>query len=208
LVFDIEGKAIPADHSYSLFGALSDLYPPIHGKNKIGIHFINGKRSPDRLIVIEDKSRLIIRCGMLEMPHIISQFSSKRINIGGHKLWIKNIVKGLRPMTPTDEVYSKMVTYKDVLEPQEFIDFTEEVFKSMGLSPDTKAEIAMTRKDNSFEGGASHDIIKRTVTIKGKKIIGYALRVWDLTPEDSVKLQTDGLGGRRHFGCGLFRPHF
>jgi CRISPR-associated protein Cas6 len=44
------------------------------------------------------------------------------------------------------------------------------------------------------------------VTIHGKVVVGFAMRIADLGPEDSVRLQQGGIGGRRRFGCGLFVP--
>jgi CRISPR-associated protein Cas6 len=44
------------------------------------------------------------------------------------------------------------------------------------------------------------------VHIKGKKILGFGLTLKNLSPEDSMKILTHGLGGRRHMGCGIFSP--
>jgi CRISPR-associated protein Cas6 len=35
-------------------------------------------------------------------------------------------------------------------------------------------------------------------------VVGYALRVNGLTEEGSIRLQEEGLGGRRRMGCGIF----
>ena len=39
-----------------------------------------------------------------------------------------------------------------------------------------------------------------------KEIVGFALRVEELTAEESIRLQEKGIGGRRRFGCGIFVP--
>ena len=36
--------------------------------------------------------------------------------------------------------------------------------------------------------------------------VGYGLRFDHLSPSDSLKFQTTGLGGHRRFGCGVFTP--
>jgi Cas6 Crispr len=41
----------------------------------------------------------------------------------------------------------------------------------------------------------------------GGKIAGYSLVAHELTPEDALSLQCCGLGGERHFGCGMFIPY-
>ena len=37
-----------------------------------------------------------------------------------------------------------------------------------------------------------------------RSIVGYAVQVTDLDPESSILLQSVGLGGKRHHGCGIF----
>ncbi|MFN5763400.1 MAG: type I-MYXAN CRISPR-associated protein Cas6/Cmx6, partial [Pseudanabaena sp.] len=41
---------------------------------------------------------------------------------------------------------------------------------------------------------------------KHKHIVGYGVVVEGLSDEDSIKLQSIGMGGRKHFGCGWFYP--
>jgi len=48
--------------------------------------------------------------------------------------------------------------------------------------------------------------VRRTVRIHDREVVGFALRVQDLTAEESLHLQEHGLGGRRLFGCGIFVP--
>ncbi|MFM8300877.1 MAG: type I-MYXAN CRISPR-associated protein Cas6/Cmx6 [Microcystis aeruginosa] len=37
-------------------------------------------------------------------------------------------------------------------------------------------------------------------------MVGFALAIFDLSEEDSIKLQIHGLGGKRRMGCGVFVP--
>ncbi|MGL4879586.1 MAG: type I-MYXAN CRISPR-associated protein Cas6/Cmx6, partial [Waterburya sp.] len=46
----------------------------------------------------------------------------------------------------------------------------------------------------------------RSLQIKKKNVMGFGVVVEGLNPEDSIKLQCYGLGGRKHFGCGWFYP--
>jgi CRISPR-associated protein Cas6 len=57
------------------------------------------------------------------------------------------------------------------------------------------------------EGAGSHDQLqRRTLRVRDKVIVGYAMVVEGLTAEESVCLQENGIGGRRRFGCGIFVP--
>jgi CRISPR-associated protein Cas6 len=48
---------------------------------------------------------------------------------------------------------------------------------------------------------------RRTIRIHGKEVVGYELIIEGLTADESIAIQTAGLGGRRHMGCGVFVPH-
>ena len=47
---------------------------------------------------------------------------------------------------------------------------------------------------------------RRIVTIAGARVVGFALDLSRLSEAASLTLQEQGLGGRRHMGCGLFLP--
>jgi CRISPR-associated protein Cas6 len=44
------------------------------------------------------------------------------------------------------------------------------------------------------------------MTVAGKRVVGYSVRVAGLSAEQSFRLQSAGLGGKRAMGCGIFRP--
>jgi CRISPR-associated protein Cas6 len=48
--------------------------------------------------------------------------------------------------------------------------------------------------------------MRRVLKVREKRVVGYALRVTGLTAEESIRLQEEGLGGRRRMGCGVFAP--
>jgi CRISPR-associated endonuclease/helicase Cas3 len=56
------------------------------------------------------------------------------------------------------------------------------------------------------DASGQHLPIRRVVRVKGVRIVCYALLVADLKPEESLRLQELGLGGRRRLGCGMFVP--
>ena len=41
---------------------------------------------------------------------------------------------------------------------------------------------------------------------RGRAIVGFGVGIYDLTPRDSLVIQSIGLGGRGRFGCGVFLP--
>jgi len=81
-----------------------------------------------------------------------------------------------------------MVTIKDSTELEPFKD-------AVGRQ---LAELSITNE--TVEVGS-----RKIVTIDSYKIVGFSLRVTGLSPRYSIKLQEEGLGGRRRMGCGIFR---
>jgi CRISPR-associated protein Cas6 len=47
---------------------------------------------------------------------------------------------------------------------------------------------------------------RRTFNVHGRQVVGYSVLVSELTAEESIILQENGLGGRRKMGCGFFLP--
>ena len=47
---------------------------------------------------------------------------------------------------------------------------------------------------------------RRTMRVHDVEIVGYELIAEGLTAEESITLQIEGLGGKRHMGCGVFVP--
>jgi CRISPR-associated protein Cas6 len=47
---------------------------------------------------------------------------------------------------------------------------------------------------------------RKTFTIHDKKVVGYSMQLLGLSDVDSIKVQEQGLGGRRKMGCGFFEP--
>jgi len=47
---------------------------------------------------------------------------------------------------------------------------------------------------------------RKTFTVHDKKVVGYSMQLLGLSDEDSIKVQEQGLGGRRKMGCGFVEP--
>ena len=47
---------------------------------------------------------------------------------------------------------------------------------------------------------------RRSLTVRGRRVIGFSTRARGLGTEESIRLQIEGLGGKRAMGAGVFRP--
>jgi CRISPR-associated protein Cas6 len=56
-------------------------------------------------------------------------------------------------------------------------------------------------------GRVRHELEPRYIVFKARTYHGYALTLTDLTPQQSIALQTHGLGSMANYGCGVFVHH-
>ena len=61
LAFRLTGSAVPVDHGYALYAALSRILPDIHAAKDIGVQPIRGIYSGNGTLHLADFSRLILR---------------------------------------------------------------------------------------------------------------------------------------------------
>lgn len=92
------------------------------------------------------------------------------------------------PLRPSAAVSARIVTIKGFMEPESF-------------------ESAADRQLRTLNIDASICVGNRKVfRVRERTVVGFSVTLTKLTPQDSLKVQGEGLGGRRRFGCGLFHP--
>jgi CRISPR-associated protein Cas6 len=205
LAFRLHGQRIPVDHGYQLYSAISRLIPELHSHDSIGIHPISGPLAGNRSQLITDKSSLIIRLPSERIGDVLS-LAGKSLKIGEHEIRVG--VPQTRALVPSARVYSRLVVIKGFTEPDSFLDATVRQLDSMSVKGKPylvqQAEIEEANRERS--SGTHSPFLRRTIRIRDKEIVGFALRIEELTAEESVLLQEKGIGGRRRFGCGIFVP--
>ncbi len=213
LSFRLSGSAIPADHGYSLYGALSRICPFLHappGEGEAsgftcGVHPVNGVLTGNRMLTLNKDSRLTLR---LDSTHIINvlAIAGKELNIDGHQVVIG--IPEPKALKPAETLYARLVTIKDMLDPNDFLTAAKRQLDALGVSCDIGLilrEGPVTLEGHTPPAGRS-PYVRRTLRIKDREIVGFALRVDKLSPEHSLLVQEYGVGGRRRFGCGIFVP--
>jgi CRISPR-associated protein Cas6 len=204
LSFPICGDPIPADHGYHLFAGISKLVPEIHGELRVGIHPIRGTHIPPRALRLERRSRLTLRTPASLIGPLL-RLAGNRVSIGG--AGIRPGAPSVRSLQPCPNLYSRLVVVKHCIEADDFLDRIRRDLRAMGV--EAQAEIPRRRGAKPWDGGiGSRDgYLRRTITIAGRRVVGYAVLLRKLTASDSLKVQALGLGGRRRFGCGIFVPY-
>jgi CRISPR-associated protein Cas6 len=197
LAFALSGATIPLDHGYALFGALSRIVPALHGERRVGVHPIAGRATAPGVLALDDRSCLRLRLPSEDLAPYLA-IAGARLDLDGHALRVG--VPRAEPLAPAPSVASRLVTYKHGTTGDELLADVRRDLEALGIAA------APQLVPNPREG-ARDPHIRRILRVKGRAIVGYALRVPGLAPEESLRLQESGLGGRRRFGCGIFVPY-
>lgn len=176
---------IPLQHQYPLLSAVSKLVPAVHDRNLLGIHPIRGMHTEPGYLRTTDDSAVTIRAPADQIP-IFLVLSGTRLDIGG--CFIRLGVPQIFSLKPWRRLTSYLVTIKGYMERDVFEIAARRQLEEVGISPNAIVNI-----------GA-----RRILRIKDKTIVGYQVDVDGLAPMESLSLQHQGVGGRRHMGCGLF----
>jgi len=109
-------------------------------------------------------------------------------------------VEMLRPST---RVRSRIVVIKGFVEAEPFLGAVSRQLQTLEIAGRPGIPF---RKEAPLPGSNKSPLIRRTLRIRDKVVVGFCVAVEELTAEESIRLQEAGIGGRRRFGCGLFLP--
>lgn len=182
---------IPADHGYALYAAVSHLVPEVHQHNGIAIHPISGRQIGDRRLMLMPWSTLSIRTSDVEIG-VLLKLAGKSLRLDGVSLRVG--VPEVHALIPSTAVRSRLVIIK--VAHADAAELTTETFS-----------IAARKKLNELQIGADAILRvgkRRSLHMKQLEIVGYEVLVEGLLAEESIRIQEQGLGGKRHMGCGVF----
>ena len=178
-------KAIPSDHAYPLFSALSRRFPQLHKPNCVAIHPICGNQLGDRRIRLTDRSELIVRCNDDGITDWLP-LAGTQIDIVGAPVTLRS--PRVVTLCPSAALRSRLVTIKGFMESETFQRAVRRQLDSLGVSAEVSLMLCK----------------RRTLRVKDKEIVGFELVIEQLTADESIVIQEHGIGGRRHMGCGIF----
>ncbi|NTV95241.1 MAG: type I-MYXAN CRISPR-associated protein Cas6/Cmx6 [Thiobacillus sp.] len=184
--FDLIGREIPADHGYVLFQALKAVLPWLGETAGEGIHPIHGAPTGrNDNLVINRRVKLVVRVPVAHLDDV-RNLVGKRIESGAGELVIGEAKE--KQLMPFAYLYAPLVDFGTADE-IEFIEAARAELEKMavqcGLIPGKKRKIVLP------EG----------------EVWGYSLMLHDVGQEQSLRVQEQGLGRHRAYGCGLFVPH-
>ena len=101
--------ALPADHGYLLYSAVSRLLPAAHQADGYGIHPIRGRQLGGRTLQLTEHSRLVIRTDAEQIAHLPA-LAGKQLRLLDRTLRIG--VPQVRSLVPAVALRSRLVTIK------------------------------------------------------------------------------------------------
>lgn len=189
LYFNVVGTKVSADHGYLLYSALSHSLDQVTKgwlhDNNVALIPISGRYVGDGWLSLDRESRFGFRLPASQISQVLP-LAGKSLQVGDATIRIG--VTSVHPLIPAAALHARIVTTRNGSDEARF-----------------DAEVARQLQDLNIPGEIQRGR-RRVLTIKDKKIAGHELLVTNLTADDSIRLQEEGLGGRRKMGCGVFVP--
>ncbi|MCW8903358.1 type I-MYXAN CRISPR-associated protein Cas6/Cmx6 [Sedimenticola sp.] len=195
LQFRISCPTLPVDHAWALAQAIEQHLPWFMQEPRAGLHLIHGAESgngwerpedQDALLHLSKRTPLILRLPA-ELAEAAGKLVGSTLDIAGHPMEIQGIRQ--KPLAMTRFLYARYIAADPDLAEERFIAWAVDELKRMGL------------RFKKILCGKSHILESPDGPIHTR-----SLMVAELSYEDAVTLQEQGLGPHRALGCGLFLP--
>ncbi|GAB4507005.1 MAG: hypothetical protein Tsb0026_00610 [Sulfuricaulis sp.] len=196
MVFSIQCRCLPVDHSYLLSQAISAALPWFAGEKHAGLHTIHGAESgngwmrpedPGALLQLSRRTKLTLRLPKQRIDDA-GKLTGRTLDIGGNTMQVEKAV--IKPLSAITTLFSRYIVASEGLDEMAFMREAQSLLADMGIRP-KKMLCGM----------------ERVIATPDRKIHTRSLMLADLAMEESVRLQQHGLGPGRTLGCGLFLPH-
>jgi len=185
LHLQVIGRTLNVDHGYALFSAVSKALPQFHEAGEVGMGLIRGKYFGQGQLSISPFSNLAFRLPVSQVAGYIN-LAGKSLDVDGHHLRVG--VPSSHPLAPSSSLYAHLVTSRNGQDQERF---AREMARQLAAM-DCRGKLTIGKR--------------RTFKVHGRQVVGYSVLVTELTAEESIVLQENGLGGRRKMGCGFFLP--
>lgn len=195
-VFSVKCKCLPYEHVYDLYQALQQALPWLPEEDLAGIQAIYGAESgngwqrpegkPGELMYISHRQKLILRMSKARMDEM-QGLVGRSLDIAGYSLALGKMETRLLSDMPT--IFARFVISDEGMDESAFIEQAATQIQAMDIR--IRKMLAGMERQIMTPDGVLHT---------------RSLMLADLDPEESVRLQQQGLGTHRHLGCGLFLP--
>lgn len=202
VAFQLAGESVPLDHGYRLYSALCAAVPALHGATWLSVHPLSGTPTDAGTLTIREQARLFLRLPAEHIPDVLP-LAGQTIELAGGRLSLG--APSVSALVPASCLDARLVVLKLTDAPRrDNQDLGRQSLDVAAFAERYAAELK--RQLNALDIQSPPELCGRSrITVGGKRIVGYSVRVGALSADQSLALQAKGLGGKRRMGCGIFR---
>jgi len=202
LSFPIAGETVPRDHGYALYGALSRAVPALHRAGWLAVHPLAGTLVDPTTLRLGPSAHLRLRLPAERIGEVLALVGAK-LDVAGWPLALASPT--VHALVPAASLDARLVIVKLTAVP------TRDHPTLGRRSLDRPAIEVRVREELCRQldvlGIRSRPELRghHRMTVAGRAVVGFSVRVQGLDADASLALQIKGLGGKRRMGCGVFR---
>ena len=185
VLFPLQGHAVARDHAQALRQAVVQLWPWLEHEPLAAIHPLKLVPGTEALGLLSRRARLALRVQADRMDELAAA-SGLQLEVQGQRLLLgEPQLRDLRP-------HSAMYAYRVAAD-----------------GPDEAAFMARVGRELDRLGIAAARVCGKhqRLQLQDGPLDAFSLLLHEMTLQDALQLQQQGLGEHRLFGCGVFVPH-
>lgn len=185
LAFELGGESVAHDHSTALWRALERALPWLGADEETAVYPIRAAPLTGGRLALNRRSRLILRLPQARVTAALA-LCGTRLDLDGDAVTPGRAMTRALIAHPT--IYAQRVVTGDEDE--------------IAFMASAERELAALAVRGDF-------ICGRRSAVRGPagELVGFSVMLTGLRQEDSLRVQTAGLGRHRTLGCGVFVPH-
>ena len=194
LSFSVDCKELPYDHAFELSSEILNLIPEIKNDKRNAIQTLHGPMSgngwvrPDgQNIPLSKRAKLIMRINKSQIDDI-KTIEGREIKLFGNKLKIgKSKVKSF---VIVKDLFCRFIVSDPNIDEDKFLELIQNELKQYNIN----LRKALCGQSKMIRFGS-------------ETFYTRSLMIADLSKKESLRLQEEGVGEKRLYGCGIFLPH-
>jgi len=196
VVYGIDCRTLPVDHAWALSQAVGAALPWLAEDPRTGVHTIHVAESgngwmrpanPDDLLYLSRRTKLALRVPLERLPDA-RLLTGRTLDIAGHPLTVGEASE--RPLSDLTTIFARYIVADEAESEAGFLKAMHVALVALGIIP------------KKMLCGIEHRLRTPDGPLRTR-----SLMLAELSIEESLHLQEEGLGPLRQLGCGLFIPH-
>ncbi|MBM3332832.1 type I-MYXAN CRISPR-associated protein Cas6/Cmx6 [candidate division WOR-3 bacterium] len=206
--FRLRGTPLPQDHGYQLYRAVAGVVPWMAEPAQMGVALVPIQGSPHGgFLHLTTTSRLAFRLNAEDAERLLP-LSDRTLVVEAATLRLGSPTEyRLRPVPglASPFVVAERCRYSD-----EVLEWLKREFLTLDIKamPTLRPRRGRKGADPDKQGRRSFvcPYERHIRHIDGRSVIGWEIQVFGLSPAESLRLQEQGVGPGRRYGCGVFAP--